>query len=173
MSTGDWNTAFYISDTSFSIIEHYNKIKEIFAKYSSKKDYIVQDLISDLEKATLLWLGWALNLHDGNLVPDIAIKIIVDYLKSKGVQDPRGSGFKENMAALWSKLSPDNKGVFHYNMLAEERYSLCQWSGNWTIAVDSVQCVITRSVTCFFCPAQKSLVNKLKHFYSKIKQFST
>ena len=144
MSTGDMETSFNISNTSFNIIEHHQKIRDIFAKYSSKKDYVVQNITSDMEKATLLWLGWALDLHDGTLLPDNAIKIIIDYVKKKGFQDPRGSGFQENMAALWGSFRPDDMGVFHYNMLAEERYSLCQWSGSWTISADSVQCVLAR-----------------------------
>lgn len=120
------------------------KITDIFAKYSNKKDYIITNINEDFQKAFLLWLGWALDLHDGTLAPDNAIKIIIIHIEKKGFQDPRGPEFQENIAALWNTFNPEDNGVFHYNMLAKERYSVCQWSGNWTISGDSIQCVIAR-----------------------------
>ena len=51
---------------------------------------------------------------------------------------------KEILIELWGHVDYERDGHFRGYMMEDERHSYCQWSGEWSISPDSVECIIAR-----------------------------
>ena len=102
----------------------------------------------DLYDAYYAWLGQSLYLHEGKQTMDVAKGLLFNYMTTLGfpVEDfiANDTSAEDAYKAAWKYVPYEDAGFFHYELFMEERYSFCQWSSDWSIAADSIECVITR-----------------------------
>ena len=102
----------------------------------------------DLYDVYYAWLGQSLYLHQGSETIDVAKGLLFNYMATLGfpVEDfiANDTSAEDAYRAAWKYVPYEDAGFFHYELFMDERYSFCQWSADWSIAAESVECVITR-----------------------------
>ena len=123
-------------------------IAQLFFTHSVSNITDSNRMKENLQTAFNAWLGEFLDLHAGYQTMEAARDLLFGYYVSHGfiIEDfiANHSSFEDITAAAWKFLEHEDSGFFHYDLFMDERHTFCQWSADWSINADSIDCVITR-----------------------------
>ena len=95
----------------------------------------------------MLWLGLSQDIHEETDDVPVALSKLKNHFTSKGLdfEALQNNGtFKDTLVEIWKLIKYEEDGKFRNSMMADERFSFCQWSGEWSIIPESVECIVAR-----------------------------